>query len=317
MSLARESMLPAESAGAPVWRFADLAFLGRNSPWRYGVSLALVVAIGLALSGLLISLFDALGFDVGLLSARARQGPSSLFDQALVFMLIFMSVIAFLPGLLVIPPFVHWRPRLSFLTGHARFAWGRLWISFGVAIAIFLSNLFFFLSRAGEAPVLHVEPLRYLVFVILALTLVPAQVFTEELFFRGYLTQAVGRLTGSLILRLLVPAALFVALHLANPEVSHNAPAALAGYALVALYLGALVLRGNGLEEAIGFHLANNFFALLVVGSAVSTAPNAAPFMVEPDLKTVLVVEPILYGCHYILVFSLLGRLGLPREDGA
>jgi hypothetical protein len=37
--------------------------------------------------------------------------------------------------------------------------------------------------------------------------------------------------------------------------------------------------------------------------------------MAEPNLKTVLIVEPILYGCHYILVFALLGGLGIARAE--
>jgi len=294
-------------------RFADFAFLGKNALWRYVLGFALVFPLGFLLTAALVALCGASGFDVRVSNFAHPGRLLPLADEALQFALVFASVIAFLPGLWFLLPWLHRRPRQSFLTGHERFSWSRLSLSFATAMAIFLAGLFFVLSRAGAPPALHVESTRYLVFVALGLLLVPLQVFTEEFLFRGYLTQAVGRLTGSLAVRLVVPAAAFVALHLANPEVSHNAPAAIAGYGLVALYLGVLALRGDGLEEAIGFHLANNLFVLLVVGGPVTAVPTAAPLVVEPDLRTVLLVTPILYGCHYILVFALLGGVGALR----
>ncbi len=312
-----EQVIGAESERAETPRFADLAILGKNGWWRYGLAIALFFVLGMALSVALVALCDALGFDVTILGWTNAPRALSLREEALEFALVFASVIAFLPGLWFLLPWLHRRPRLTFLTGHDRFSWTRLWLSFGAALLIFLASLFYFLSRAGAPPALHVEVKRYVVFVVLGLLLVPLQVFTEEFLFRGYLTQAVGRLTGSLALRLIVPAALFVALHLANPEVTRNAPAAIAGYVLVALYLGVLALRGNGLEEAIGFHLANNLFVLFVVGSTVSAAPSVAPLMAEPDVKTLLIVAPILYGCHYILVFALLGGVGIARAEKA
>lgn len=305
----------AQGARAENLRFADLAIRGKNGLWRYVLAAALIFVLGFSISVALVALYDAFGFDVSIPGAGAVRHPLSLTQEALQFALIFASVIAFLPGLWLVLPWLHKRARLTFLTAHARFSWARLWLSFGAAMAIFLASLFFVLARDGGPPALHVEPARYLVFIALGILLVPAQVFTEELLFRGYLTQAVGRVTGSLALRLFIPAALFVGLHLANPEVSHNALAAVAGYALVALYLGVLTLRGNGLEEAIGFHLANNLFVLLVVGGTVTAAPSAAPLVVEPSLKAVLIVEPILYGCHYVLLFALLGGFGLARAE--
>jgi membrane protease YdiL (CAAX protease family) len=89
----------------------------------------------------------------------------------------------------------------------------------------------------------------------LVLLLIPIQASGEELFFRGYLMQAVARL--------------WAQPHLANPEMSKalggEIPMAL-NYFLVGVGTAVLSLRDNGIERAIGMHVVNNVYAGILVG---------------------------------------------------
>lgn len=92
------------------------------------------------------------------------------------------------------------------------------------------------------------------------------QVGTEEMFFRGYLQQQLACLSRSRWAWMFVPSAMFGALHFWNG----NGAADGTLWALWAFALGMacadLTARTGNLGAAIGLHLANNAFALLVVG---------------------------------------------------
>lgn len=92
------------------------------------------------------------------------------------------------------------------------------------------------------------------------------QVGTEEIFFRGYLQQQFACLSNSRWTWMFVPSAMFGALHFWNG----NGAAEGTIWAIWATVLGMacadLTARTGNLGSAIGLHLANNTFALLIVG---------------------------------------------------
>jgi len=100
----------------------------------------------------------------------------------------------------------------------------------------------------------------------LALLALLVQVGTEELFFRGYLQQQFACLSRSRWIWMFLPSALFGAAHFA----SGNGAAESAIWMIWATALGVacadLTARSGNLGSAVGLHLANNVFALLVIG---------------------------------------------------
>ncbi|RMF36417.1 MAG: CPBP family intramembrane metalloprotease [Alphaproteobacteria bacterium] len=97
--------------------------------------------------------------------------------------------------------------------------------------------------------------------------LVVLQASGEEAVFRGYLVQQIARRTHSRVVLILLTSGLFGFLHI---DPSFDEPQALA-FMLLTFGFGAiaclLVIRTGSLSAAIGFHIAANWAALLVVGT--------------------------------------------------
>lgn len=99
-----------------------------------------------------------------------------------------------------------------------------------------------------------VHPLNsgmFWLYIVLILLIVPFQCYAEELLFRGYLMQTVGRWLKNPVWAIIIPAPIFMVLH---------------GYGLwgllsvltMALIAGFLCWYTGGLEAGIGLHIANN-----------------------------------------------------------
>lgn len=107
---------------------------------------------------------------------------------------------------------------------------------------------------------------------IIVLLTTPLQAAGEEYVFRGYLLQAVGSLSGSKWLALLVTALLFAMAHGVQ-----NFPLFFDRF-MFGLIAGWLVIRTGGLEAAIALHVLNNFLAFgvaLAVSDLTETLTTA------------------------------------------
>lgn len=203
---------------------------------------------------------------------------------------------------------VHRRPLRTALTGAPRFRWRQLWASFAAMLVLLLAGLGVqAVIWPGELE-LSFEPARFFLMLPWVAGMLALQVLAEEMVFRGYLLQA---------LRLLLPAwavwfavsALFALAHGLNPETASEV-GFLILFFIMGGYLTFLAFYSNGLEAALGVHLANNVMALLVVGNPLSNFPTStilwapAPGLVESLVAVVLVLA-----AHYLLLFRV-GRLG-------
>lgn len=135
------------------------------------------------------------------------------------------------------------------------------------AVALWLFALELLPPWINTADLAEVRNLgAWLVLVPVALLALLVQVGTEEIFFRGYLQQQFACVSRSRWAWMVVPSAMFGALHFWNG----NGAAEGAMWAVWATVLGLacadLTARSGNLGAAIGLHLANNAFALLVVG---------------------------------------------------
>jgi uncharacterized protein len=84
----------------------------------------------------------------------------------------------------------------------------------------------------------------------------------EEVFLRGYMLQGLGLLTGNRILLASASGILFMVQHL--PLVELNNMLFLLACFEMGFYLTIVTLKSNGLELAIGMHIAHNFAVTLV-----------------------------------------------------
>ena len=116
------------------------------------------------------------------------------------------------------------------------------------------------------------EPLRFSPqpgfwgFLVVIVLTSPLQAMAEEIFFRGYLMQALGSLVAQPWFGVVVSALVFALLHgLQNP------PLFVARLAF-GLLAGVLVWRTGGLEAGIAAHVVNNVCAYTIAGLTTSIA---------------------------------------------
>lgn len=300
--------------GSPL-PFDALGRTGRCRWWSFVLAVpsliavyALFVSIAVLAGGLAlmpIMTFGEVRQAISLIGAMSDWSLVSDRDALIAFAATMITVAALLPSLWVTVRVVHGRKWRTLITGREKFDMRTFLASLGVAaglmaVAHAATHL---VLGGGYAYVLDIG--RYLLFLPLVLLLVPAQVLAEEVFFRAYLVQLVGRFTRRRAIVVAAPAAIFTAAHFANAEVSAGGLWVIAYFGVMSLYLTWLTVRGNGLEYAFGFHLATNLFALSVVTSGVTAYPTPTIFFVhEASLSAGVPTVVVLCAAHYWLLFG-------------
>jgi membrane protease YdiL (CAAX protease family) len=299
---------PVGEAGLP---FPDLARRGKNAWWRYLLSI-LFIAVATVLLQLALwmtaTLLD-IPIDPDVLGGHGEPGDLG----PATFVVLMASIAVVLPATVVAVVLVHRRRAHTLFTARARFDWGACLRSAGVVLAsAAVVTAVSWLIWPDEAALVF-EPARFFLFLPAILVIVPLQVAAEEVFFRGYFLQGVACLTGRWILRLLVPAAAFAAIHIPNEEFQTGGVWAALDYAVIALYLGYLVLRGNGLEHAIGVHAGINLSFFLIVGYSLTWIQTPSIFLIEHyDFRAGVLGTVALCAIHYGLVMRRLPRSPAP-----
>ncbi len=297
----------------PALPFVELAATGKNEWWRYVLAVPAIAIIGIACLLIAITALSFMGFsdvveNLAELGAGALEGD--LMVSAMTFALALISIGFYLLGILVVIPLLHGRAWRTLFHVGRRFNWAGFFVS--LLIVVLVAPIELFLEFFKDEPSLSVvfEAERFLVFALVAILFLPFQILAEEVFFRGYLMQGVAAISKSTLLRLIIPACLFAAGHVVNTEVVIGGVWAMALYLLIGLYLGVLVLRGNGLEYAAGFHLGNNLVAALIVSTADSSFGTPTIFRVdEVDWGAGMVGGSVLlFAIHYFVVFKVLPR---------
>ena len=204
---------------------------------------------------------------------------------------------------------IHKRPGLSLLTARPRFDLSALLRSMAVMVALQLLGVLVLAILVPDRLTTVLNPTAYLPFLLLSVILLPLQVLGEEVFFRGYLMQLVGRFIRNRVIILLIPALVFASMHFLNPHEAYNDMWTKGIYVFMALYLGFLVLKTGGLEHSIGIHLGNNILAIHVFGSDLE--PPLAPSIftyAPPSTMVEFFLQLAIFLLHYLLFFGPFGK---------
>ncbi len=254
--------------------FLSVADDGKNGFWRYAVGTILIVFSWVLFSALLGTLFPP-----------EASGGSPLVSA--------ISLLSFLP-VLVVPMVVvrvlHGRPAGTLIGPAKRLNWGRigratlLWLALFAAMIIVGVILFglsnYELNLAGF--------LNNLPAVFLYLILIPIQASAEEVFFRGYLLQAFGRLTRNWLILIVINSVFFALPHMANPEVGAAGPVLAAlNWVASAVFFTLITLRSGSLDYAIGAHVINNLAATILVGYPDSAMMGNVALVMSKELDAV------------------------------
>lgn len=174
--------------------------------------------------------------------------------------------------------YIHQRPYNSVVTGRNRVDYKRILFSTGVwAILSLLAMAVTVLTSSNSELVFQFDPVRFFGLLVVCLLFLPFQTTFEELFFRGYLMQGLGLIFRYRWIPLLITSIIFGLMHAVNPEVeAFGIWVAMPQYILMGLILGYVALKDDGLELAIGLHMANNILAAITVTSDASVLQTAA-----------------------------------------
>lgn len=209
-------------------------------------------------------------------------------------------------GLLFWVKYIHQQSLRSFTTSRTKVDWKRIFFAFSLWGVFIVATVLISYYNNPENYLYNFKPIPFLIFLFLALILIPLQTSFEEYFFRGYLIQGLGLATKSRWFPFLFTSIAFGLMHIANPEVGKMGYIILIYYIGTGFFLGILTLMDEGLELALGFHAANNLFGALLVTSDWSAFQTHSVFkdVAEPSagfdvILPVFVVFPIL-----LFVFS-------------
>ena len=122
-------------------------------------------------------------------------------------------------------------------------------------------------------------------FALVTILLLPVQTWAEEFFFRGWVLSWASSLPR--FSQVFISGIVFAWPHLGNPEAATDTALALAAYFMLGAGWAYVAVRAGGIELAMGAHLANNAFSLLVVGYNDAALPTQALFTTtQLDLAT-------------------------------
>ncbi|MDO4253151.1 MAG: type II CAAX endopeptidase family protein [Rothia sp. (in: high G+C Gram-positive bacteria)] len=235
--------------------------------------------------------------DIASLQKGALQSPS-------VFLLLFGSVILMWPCLWLARLLLGPKPwgLIHSVAGKIRWSWLLLCIAISLVLYVIIPVVLTILSgvpltMSSELPVnLLVTLLLLIVF------LVPLQCYAEEIVFRGYLMQTVGRWLKHPVWAIVLPAPLFMMGH--TYDFWGQASILTMGIAA-----GFMVWYTGGLEAGIAMHVVNNVY-LMIMGVLGLTDPfaqegsNWVDYLMASGLELVLV----------ILVMYAAKKVGIERK---
>lgn len=291
--------------------FADLGKAGKASWWRFLIVLLLLPALMMLAAVAILYPLEAI-FDLPLhvLSATPEQQRGFSDYELTVTLVVGFGLIALATPVTVLLVWaLHRRAPRTLFTGLASFVWGRVFLSLVIAMAVFGAQVVVAWLIWPEAMAVVFDANRFFKFLPLILVLIPLQVLGEEVLFRGYLVQTVGAFTRLFWVRLFIPALLFAAMHLPNPEAAAGGVWAILDYVTIALYLTFVTLRTNGLEHAFGLHMGINFSVALVATSADSAIQTPTIFRaLEQDFMIGFIGTLAMCAIHYLIVIFLPSR---------
>ncbi len=270
---------------------------------RYMIGSAILVI--LTLGGGLGFVFFGLSIGYNLTSWHSYFGHNVVILTALV-------PFAFgLIGLFVVIKLLHKRSFRSLIsnryhiehnisTHQPKINFSKIWFSFGLMACLLLV---FYISDFLIRPQLFTWNFQAIPFLFLSLigfVFIPIQAGLEELIFRGYLMQGFERLfINRRWLPLIITSFLFAGLHLPNPEIQVFGYAILGTYFFFGMIAGIISILDDGIELALGLHIANNLVTLLLIN------PNWAVLQTDALYTTKYKPALIEFYLSMLLIFGI------------
>ena len=239
---------------------------------------------------------------------------ANVFKTPLVFVALLITIIPVIPAIFIARLITNFKPLGLIHSIAGRMRWSYLSVFLGFGFLIFGLYYVGFATLDGSLTTQNsVHPLNsgmFWLYIVLILLIVPFQCYAEELLFRGYLMQTVGRWLKNPVWAIIVPAPIFMVLH---------------GYGLwgllsvltMALIAGFLCWYTGGLEAGIGLHIANNvsifIFGLLGLADPFDANREAQAL----DFVQALILQLAFAGLVYMYTYRQKRKAALNQGQDA
>lgn len=239
---------------------------------------------------------------------------ANVFKTPLVFIALLITIIPVIPAIFIARLITNFKPLGLIHSIAGRMRWSYLSVFLGFGFLIFglynVGNLVLDGSLTTQNSVHPLNSGMFWLYIVLILLIVPFQCYAEELLFRGYLMQTVGRWLKNPAWAIIIPAPIFMVLH---------------GYGLwgllsvltMALIAGFLCWYTGGLEAGIGLHIANNvsifIFGLLGLADPFDANREAQAL----DFVQALILQLAFAGLVYMYTYRQKRKAALNQGQDA
>ena len=265
-------------------KFLDNAKHGKNDFWRYLVTSLMSFGVAEFVAAFYLVIF--------IVFQQVLIGNYS--DMVVYFIIIFFSFSVFTIFLLIFLEFLHKRNVMSLVNtvekydvfGRTkswvkRIRWNRffkgflIWSIFMIIMEA-ISYIFY-----PEDFIFNWDLKNFLSLFLLFLIAIPIQVSFEELFFRGYLNQGLSLKIRNPMVVITISSLAFGFAHLLNGEDAISMMFYVYFAFIVGFVWSIYTLLDNGIEWSTGAHLANNFFAFVIIGGEGSVDNFGTLFLIK------------------------------------
>ncbi len=267
-----------EDPGSAIDQLFRNASIGSNQWWRWVLGLIVIVAFWLGIGTLL----QATG--CGYLERTNALGVTCGDSFAAFVVIAGLGFALGLAGAWLTARVIHRKELKRFVTGRTSLDFRRYF--FGVLVALTVSVVKLLVNRfiVGQEMVFQPPGGEFLIFLVVAVILVPVQSGFEEVFFRGYILQGLMQFLRNKIVLAILTAVIFALPHLANPEPwSYGFAPFVSALIASGLFFGIVVLSDGGLEVAMGYHAMSNLFIGLVANTETAAITSPSLFLIDVD----------------------------------
>jgi Predicted protease of the Abi (CAAX) family len=195
--------------------------------------------------------------------------------------------------------FVHHKKFLSVINTVSGLRWKLLLKGLVLwALILFILSLPSLIFNPGGYEITYNSE-SFLILLIICLLAFPIQASFEEILFRGYLMQGFSLVSKKPWVPLVLTSLIFGSVHVLNGTNLYMDLSIVASTFVIGMMLGIIALGDNGIETAMGVHIANNLYVALFFNSTDSGLPGL------PSMVTTQASEPF-SGLPFLILAAIL-----------
>jgi hypothetical protein len=268
--------------------FLENASEGKNNWWRYLLTVIVSLVGGSLLAGIILGILLAVTsiFFAGELSNIYPFIQSTISNPIFLVVLVGISYTISVFLFYICLRFVHHKKFLSVINTVSGLRWKLLLKGLVLwTLILFILSLPSLIFNQGGYEVTYNSE-SFLILLIICLLAFPIQASFEEILFRGYLMQGFSLVSKKPWVPLLLTSLIFGGVHVFNGTNLYMDLSIVASTFVIGMMLGIIALGDNGIETAMGVHIANNLYVALFFNSTDSGLPGL------PSMVTTQASEP-------------------------